>query len=206
MRFKIAILIAISHLSMQLTFAQDRFSKVQIDRQFKDTLSFINHWDFPVGVFKDDSTGEITNDGGFGLLDTTHLFFTASCTTNVQGGYEIRYCFASKTKENIVLTFSDGLPAYASEYYVFINRDSFYFRPKTIYPMRIPGEKISYQVTKQKLTLNKDSYPMGEAIIGHLDAEFIETVTVPNKKTQSHKFYVRGFFKTPLLQGMSKEP
>ena len=107
----------------------------------------------PSCVYKDDSTGKFFTLGD--PVDTTHLFFTANCSTNVQGGYEIRYCFADRIKDNIVLTFSDGLPAYASEYYSYITADSFYFRPRTIYPLKSHGEKISYQVTKQQLTLKQ---------------------------------------------------
>jgi len=94
----------------------------------------------------------------------------------------------------------DGLPAYASEFYVYIKSDSFYFQPKTTYPMYMPRQNISYHVTNQKLTLNKTSYLMSELILGFIDAEFIETISAPNKKTQSHTFYLKGFFKTPLMQ------
>jgi hypothetical protein len=197
MKFKLFI-IFISCLTtiLQLTFAQAKLSKIKIDRQFKDTLSFINKWDYPTGVYKDDSSGEFSTLGD--SLDTTHLFFTANCSTNVQGGYEIRYCFADKNKGNLVLTFSDGLPAYASEYYIYIKSDSFYFRPKTIYPTVYPGEKISYHVTKQKLTLKDGSYKIGDTIIGYVDTEFIETVSVPKRGAKSHKYYLKGFIKTPL--------
>jgi hypothetical protein len=181
-----------------LTFGQTSLSKIKIAQQFKDTFSFGNKWDYPAGVYKDDSTGEFYTLGD--PLDTTHLFFTANCSTNVQGGYDIRYCFAVKSSDSVVLIFSDGLPAYASEFYFYIKGDSFYFRPKTIYPEYIPDEKISYSVTKQKLTINKGSYSIGDTIVGYVDSEFIETVSVPKKGAYSHKFYLRGFFKTPLMQ------
>jgi hypothetical protein len=201
MNFKLLILITTYLIaSGHFIFAQTKFSKIEIDKQFKDTLSFVKQWDYPNEVIKDDSTGEFSKmtDGPLTAADTAHLFFTAKCSTNVQGGYEIRYCFANKSMDNIRLTFSDGLPAYASEYYIYIKGDSFYFRPKTIYPARYPGEKISYQVIKQKLTLNKSSYAIGETVIGYVDAEFIETVSVPKKGSENHKFYLKGFIKTKL--------
>jgi hypothetical protein len=63
--------------------------------------------------------------------------------------------------------------------------------------MYIPGQEISYQVIKQKLTLNKNNYNIGDTIIGYFDAEFVETVSVPNKRTKQHKFYF-GYLRTPL--------
>ena len=184
----------------QGSIGQNKKSKISVDRQMKDTFSFTNKWDYSWEVFKDDSTGEFTKNSSEPLIpnDTIHLFYTANCLTNVQGGYDIRYCFAENIKDTVTLVFSDGLPAYASEFYFYIKADSFYFKPKTIYPMYISGQKIFYQVIKQKLTLNKSNYKIGDTIIGHVEAEFIETVSVPKKKTQKHKFYLRGYIRTPL--------
>jgi hypothetical protein len=184
----------------QDSIAQNKKSRISVDIRMKNTFSFTNKWDYSWEVFKDDSTGEFTKNSSEPLTpnDTTHLFYTANCLTNVQGGYDIRYCFAEKVKDTVTLVFSDGLPAYASEFYFYIKADSFYFKPKTIYPIYISGQKIFYQVTKQKLTLNKSNYKIGDTIIGHVEAEFIETVSVPKKGTQKHKFYLRGYIRTPL--------
>jgi len=167
----------------------------------KDTFSFAKKWDYSWEVFKDDSTGTFTknSDEPLSPSDTSHLYYTANCQTNVQGGYDIRYCNAERHRNTITLTFSDGLPAYASEFYIYIKADSFAFKPKTIYPIFIPGQSISYQVTKQKLTLNKSKYQVGDIIIGYVDTEFIETVSLPQKGIQKHKFYLRGFIRTSLV-------
>jgi len=184
----------------QNSFAQIKYSKLSVDRQIKDTFSFAKQWNYSWEVLKDDSTGEFARNDDQSLTpaDTVHLFYTANCFTNVQGGYEIRYCFADQSKGIIKLTFSDGLPAYASEFYIYITGDSFYFKPKTTYPKYIPGQNISYQVIRQKLTLNKNNYKIGDIIIGYIDAEFIETVAVPRKGTKHHKLYLRGNIRTPL--------
>lgn len=169
----------------------------------KDTFSFAKKWDYSWEVFKDDSTGEFTKNSSEPLVpgDTAHLYYTANCLTNVQGAYDIRYCFAKQRKGILTLTFADGLPAYGSSFYLHISGDSFYFEPQITYPLRISGEKISYRVTKQKLTLNKPAYKIGETIMGYVDAEFIETVSVPNKGTKKHTFYLKGYFRTPLKLG-----
>lgn len=167
----------------------------------KDTFSFAKKWDYSWEVFKDESTGEFTKNSSEPLVpeDTAHLYYTANCFTNVQGGYNIRYCFADQRRNVITLTIFDGLPAYASMFYFYISGDSFYFKPKVTYPLRISGQKISYQVTKQKLTLNSPAYKIGETIIGYVHAEFIETVSIPNKGTKKHTFYLKGYIRTPLL-------
>ena len=184
----------------QNSFAQAKYSKLSVDRKMKDTFSFAKQWEYSWEVFKDDSTGEFTRNDDQSLTpaDTAHLFYTANCLTNVQGGYDIKYCFAIQRKDIITLTLSDGLPAYASEFYLHISGDSFYFKPKTTYPLYIPGQKISYKVTKQKLILNKNNYKIDDLIIGYIDAEFIETVSVPKRGTKQHKFYLRGNIRTPL--------
>ncbi|MCC6287962.1 MAG: hypothetical protein IT249_08755 [Chitinophagaceae bacterium] len=184
----------------QITNAQTKYSKVFVDRQIKDTFSFAKKWDYSWELFKDDSTGEFTrnDDQPLTAADTAHLYYTANCFTNVQGGYDIRYCFANNDKGITTLTFYDGLPAYASEFFLYIKGDSFYFKPKTIYPSYIPRQKILYRVTKQKLKLNRSNYKIGDTIIGYVDAEFIETVSVPKKGTKQHKLYLRGYFRTQL--------
>jgi hypothetical protein len=186
----------------QSAIAQAKYSKLLVDRQMKDTFSFAKQWDYSWEIFKDGSTGEFKRNDDHPIVaaDTAHLFHTANCLTNVQGGYAIRHCLAVQSPGTIMLTFSDGLPAYASQFYLYIKGDSFCFKPKTAYPMYIPGQKISYQVTQQKLTLDKSSYNIGETIIGYVDAEFIETVFVPKKGTQTRTFYLRGYIRTPLVR------
>jgi hypothetical protein len=47
--------------------------------------------------------------------------------------------------------------------------------------MYIPGQEISYQVIKQKLTLNKNNYNIGDTIIGYFDAEFVSSPHIRSK-------------------------
>jgi len=173
-------------------------SKVTIDKNLKDNFSFTKKWDYPEGVFKDDSTGEFTVDGS--PLDTTHLFFAANCSTNVQGGYDIRYCYATKDKNKITLTFAGGLPAYASEFYVYIGTLSFWCDAETIYPVIAKGQKKFCTIIKQKLIVDKPEYSRGDTIKGFIEMEFIETVAVPNKPVQKRSYFLKDYFKTPLTE------
>jgi hypothetical protein len=197
MHFKLIIFFI---LGISPTFAQVKYSKVTINRNMKDTFTFVNLWDYSPDIIKDDSTCRLSRDDGKPIhaADTAHSYFTANCETNVMGGYNLRYCYAFKSKDTIRLVFSDLQGEYASEFYVYIKGDSFYFRPVTIYPIINFKERTSYRVTRQKLTLNKCSFTIDDTIIGNIDAEFIETVTVPMEGTQSHKLYFRGFIKTHL--------
>lgn len=171
-------------------------SKIIVPRYFVDTFSFTKQWDYPEGVFKDDSTGEFTTDGSD--LDTTHLFYTARCTTNVQGGYELRYCHAKIESGKIMLTFADGFPAYASEFYVYIDTSTFSCNVETIYPIADLGQKKYNTITSQKLIIDKGSYMPGDTIKGYINMTFVETVILSNKETFRTKLFFKGHFKTQL--------
>ena len=176
-------------------------SKVTVDKNFIDTFSFIKQWSYPDYTFKDDSGHfEIDENRKIIAEDTAHLYFTANCTTNVQGGYDIRYCYAKKKKNEIVLTFSDGLPAYASQFYVHIDTSNFWCDAETIYPVIASGQKKSCRITKQKLTVDKSKYSKGDMIKGVIEMEFIETVAVPKKGVQKRNLFLKGYFKTPLTE------
>ena len=201
MQYKPVILIFCCLLfGCQKMFAQTTFSKIAVDGKMKNKFSFTKKWAYSWDVFKDDRTGKFSKNDGQKIVrgDTAHLFFTANCQTNIQGGYTIKYCYANKNKDTITLVFSDGLPAYASEFYVYITGDSFACEPKTIYESFLPGHKITYEVLKQKLVLNKHRYAMNDIIKGYIDFEFIEIYSVPNEGIEKSSLYLRGYFKTPL--------
>ncbi len=176
-------------------------SRVDV-KQMTDTFGFAKQWDYPWYTLKDE-------DGKFSSAlndtihpeDTAHLYHTANCETNVQGGYEIRYCFATRTSDVIMITFSDGLPAYAGTYSIYIRNDSFYFKPDIIYPK--PTRKISYHTDRQKLILNQHSYNLNDLIIGYADIEFSE-IPASGKAPSENKIYLRGYFRVRLWVGMEQ--
>jgi hypothetical protein len=129
---------------------------------------------------------------------TTHLFFTASCSTNVQGGYNIRYCYAKKNKSKITLIFSDGLPAYASEFYVHLDSANFSCDVETIYPVIAVGQRKYCTITRQNLVVDKLKYTKGDTLKGFREMEFIETVIVPNKNPKKRYLFLKGYFKTTI--------
>lgn len=179
--------------------AQPIRNKVVVDRQMKDTFTFTKQWAYYWMVMKDDA-GKFTKTDGEVLTpaDTAHLYFTANCITNIQGGYAIRYCYAQKRGNTIKLLFADGSPAYGNEFYCYIKHDSFYFKPAVSYPLYIPGERINYRVTHQQLTVNKPAYAIGDTLIGYINVEFIETASAPGHATQKRKLYLKGYIKVPV--------
>jgi hypothetical protein len=199
-KYLLLFLISILVLVNNKLHAQNVYTKFEVNKKMKDTFSFAKKWDYSWDVFKDDSTGEfsIMGDDAISKSDTTHLFYTANCTTDIQGGYDIRYSYASQKNKTITLSIYDGLPAYGSEFSFYIKNDKFYFRPHIVYPMRRIGEKKSYVVTKQKIILNKSRYKIGDKIMGYIEAEFMETISIPNKGTQRKKFYIKGYIRTIL--------
>jgi hypothetical protein len=175
-------------------------SKFTVDDSMKDTFAFTRQWAYSWTILKDDNGLYSATGEKITPADTVHLFFTAQCESGVQGGYRVRYCYSSKKGNAIKLNFSDGAPAYASEYYVYIRGDSFYFKPSLNYPFSTKGEKMVYPIEKQQLTLNKKRYNLGDTIIGYIDCQFVEVWTVPGGKTRRTKLYFKGYFCTPFKQ------
>jgi len=174
-------------------------SGILVNKEMKDTFSFTGQWAYAWDILKDDNGKFFTaEDKKILPADTAHFFFTANCRTNVQGGYDIRYCYASQNGAEIILNFSDGLPAYAGEFYVHIKNDSFCFKPKTVYPQYIRGQKTSYRIDKEKLVLDKSVHKPGDKITGYAEFEFTEITSVGNKAPQETKLYLKGYFRTPL--------
>ena len=128
--------------------------------------------------------------------DTAHLYFTANCKTNVQGGYNVRYCYAIKKGVEINLDFSDGLPAYGSSFTIQVKNRKFCFNPNIVYPELNLNEKTTHKVTKSKLVLYQKSYKASKIISGYVDAEFVETTLIPGHEPASHNYYFKGYFKT----------
>jgi len=169
------------------------------EKEPNGVFSFSKKWDYPEGVIKhDDGHFEKTDGKKLEATDTAHMSFTANCKTNVQGGYTIRYCYATRKGSNIHLNFTDGAPAYASKFNATLKNGTFHFEPGIIYPELIPGEKTSYTVTRSKLILYQKNYSVAHMISGYITAEFTETTQNSKKAIHTNKYYLEGYFKTPV--------
>lgn len=176
-----------------------RKAKLSIDAAMVDTFAFTNQWDYPWYIIKkEDGTFSNTLGEKITEADTTHLFFTSNCQTNVQGGYTVNYCYASTKSNTVTLHFTGGLPAYGGDFYVYIKGDSFYFKPTVAYPVTAYGEKSIFITNNQKLQLNKNSYTIGDTITGYINCSFTQLTTIPNKRRQKQALYLKGYFCTVL--------
>ncbi|WP_118976229.1 hypothetical protein [Taibaiella koreensis] len=152
----------------------------------KDGFPFSKEWAYPWYISKDDN-GHFEHAMGEPIKadDTAHLYFTASCETNIQGVYNFRYCYASMDRDTLKLLFEDGLPAYASSFEVKVYKKNFEVIPHLVYPSQekaTPGK-----VLDQALTLSVNGYGAG----GYISYEF---------QIAGHEetYYLRGFFNTPM--------
>jgi hypothetical protein len=172
---------------------------VVFKKEPKRMFSFTKQWAYPWYILKDEH-GKFTKgeQGEITEKDTSHLYFTANCKTSVQGGYNVRYCDASKNGERITLSFLDAAAAYTSGFYIVLAKNKFIFEPKIIYPVYIRGEKTTCKITRRKLVLYQENYRTSKMISGYVNVEFIETVRVNKNKPVSHKHYFRGYFKTAV--------
>jgi hypothetical protein len=174
-------------------------TQIIVDKDFADTLTFDSGWDYPWYIVHDKS-GHFENTLGNSISqsDTVHLFHSANCTTNHQGEHQIRYCVASMLHDTLRLVFMPELPAYASSMTIWINKNVFWSNFQAVYPMKIIGEKLSWNIVKQKLIINDSNYENGDLVKGYVEIAFTETNISLNEKPISQDFYFKGYFKTQL--------
>ena len=199
MRYRILLLSLYCFIVSSDTVAQKSpYPRLTIEKEPAGKFEFNKNWAYRWDVVKDRngkfSSAEVEK---VTAKDTTHLYFTADCKTNVQGGYKIRYCYATKKPGSVVLSFTDGAPAYASEYKVIVKEDHFTFDPVIVYPELILGQKLTYNITRAKLILYQKDYSAAKMISGYVDAEFTETI-IDKGVSKTNKLYFRGYFKTQV--------
>src|ERR1700735_2017365 len=136
------LLNAIDHFTARLPV----YLPITIQKEPKGVFSFTRHWAYAWDVIKhDNGKFEKADADSITTADTAHLYFTANCKTNVQGGYHIRYCNALRTKEKISLAFEDGEPAYANEFDITIAGNKYQFKPRIVYPDFSAYGKLVYK-------------------------------------------------------------
>lgn len=154
------IILSVSALSTLLN-AQTVKSAVSSAKHLPiSSFYFQREWDYPWYVIKnDDGSFENTTGEKIRAKDTVHLYFTANCSTNVQGIYKIRYCQAKRSNGKLELIFEDGMPAYASSFVVRIEKDSFMVKPVIVYPSlqkttisKVISQSLAVQIKNHKIT------------------------------------------------------
>lgn len=171
---------------------QTKYSKVSVNPHMKNTFSFADRWSYSWEVYYDQERGVFYRNDGEPVVetDTLPIYFTADCTTNVQGGYAIRHSHARISNDSLFIIFADGLPAYASEFIVTVKGGNFYFEPKIVYPY-VSVNRPSYRVLRQWLILNRSKYDPGDTMMGSIRVRFKEEGKIGGKK-----YFLKGNFKT----------
>lgn len=149
-------LILLAALLTMKSYGQ-HYAKIDIKAQPAGNFSFTKNWAYPWYIIKDEQTGTFTSNFNEPVKkeDTAHLFFTANCNTNVQGTYHIRYCTAEKIEDTVMLTFSDGMPAYASNFYIKIIHGQCSFTPQLVFPATGSNKRVHCQKATTNIKQNQ---------------------------------------------------
>jgi len=178
--------------------AQPTMDAIVFQKEPAAEFSFLNNWAYAWDVVKhDNGKFEKVDADRVTATDTVHLYYTANCKTNVQGGYAIRYCNASKANGKISLVFADGMPAYSSEFDITIVGNNYCFKPEVVYPELSMRGKLVYKTTYSKLILFQKDPAASKIISGYIDVRFVESSSVQGDLKKQH-YYLRGYFKTPV--------
>jgi hypothetical protein len=181
--------------------AQEKiYTPIVIGETLKTNFAFTRNWAYPWYMTRDKKGNLHKNtEGKITKSDKAHLYFTANCKTDVQGGYSIRYCYANKLSDTLItLDFRDGGPAYFASFKASMKNGKFCFEPKIITPVFDLDQEISYKTIRQNLTLNQKEYQNAKLISGYIDVAFSEIIKRGGKSTERHLYHLRGYFKTPL--------
>src|ERR1700733_5407268 len=177
---------------------QPHYLPITVQKEPKGVFSFLKGWAYAWDVIKhDNGKFEKTDADTVTASDTAHLYYTANCKTNVQGGYNIRYCYASKTKKGVSLVFADGEPAYANEFDISIVGSKYSIKPRIIYPEPVKEGKLVYVVTYSQLILFQKEPAASKPISGYIDMRFVESNPTASS-SKKHIYFLKGYFKTIL--------
>ena len=131
--------------------------------------------------------------------DTLHIYQTADVTTSHQGNHTIKYVEAILKKDTLFLDFADLDAAYHGWLQIQIVKDKFTSEWSCIYIIKMPGEKIIYTTTKQKLILTTNQFEIGKKIRGKINIQFKENFSAPNYPSSTTNHFIKGYFETTIL-------
>lgn len=146
----------------------------------------------------DDGHLENTLGGKVRAEDAVKIQHTAKCVSSHQGEHLMSFCSAESFEGGLLLKVTGGLPAYASSLTVRIGKDKdLKCGFVATYPMRIPGEKLTWKITRKTFKMTSDHFKAGVRLLGWLSVEFEETCTIGDKTTsRSHK--IEGYVKPEI--------
>lgn len=130
---------------------------------------------------------------------------TAKCLSNHQGEHLMSFCDAEQFEGGLLLKVTGGLPAYASSLTLRIDKDkNLKCRFAAVYPMSVPGEKLTWTITKKTFKMKSDNFSAGVRLLGWLSVEFEETCLIDGKTTSKSR-KIEGYVK-PVIQKPTSDP
>ncbi len=178
------------------------FSKINIDRSFQDTLTFVKQWDYHPKVYKTDSGLYYTSGEGLARqVDTGHLFYTADLHLNDYGS-EIHYAFASRSGDTLLLKFGQSDPIFLQRLQFRLSVVGQQFRVDSIeMPLRSYLRKIVvYRVLSQKLILPQLLLPTDSFVYGYVELTIQQILPISDDDIRTYNYFVKGYFKIPVLE------
>lgn len=147
---------------------------------------------------------ESTLGGQVSKEDATKIEHTAKCTSSHQGEHLMSFCDVNLLDGELSLELWGGLPAYTSFLTLRIDKDkNLTCKFSATYPMSVPGEKLSWTITKKSFKMTSDNFKAGNRLLGWISVEFEETSTIDGKVTnKSHK--IEGYVK-PIISNSATD-
>jgi hypothetical protein len=195
MKIKSITILLISIISCQTNTEKQAINKVVYNASLKDTFFLMDMWSYPSFTVKDNKGKfDFTN----GVEDTSHLKHTANIFYAFDSTYDneahfrevdewerIRYGEALLVGKSMLLKFNESTASSYDDLTIKIKEGQF----STIFEAGSPaGGNRYYDFEKETLTLQKESYSVGDTLRGYLDF----------KTTQPHYAHLKGAFKVKI--------
>lgn len=174
----------------------------KLDSHLFNTTKTSYHWEI---VEHDDGHLENTFGGQITAEDLLRIEHTADCTSSHQGKHLMEFCDAVAITDGVRLTISGGMPAYASDLAITINKKlEFKCSFSAVYPA--PTGPLHWKVTRKELKLKSANLEARTRLRGWISVEFEE---IDDTTKETHTYKIEGYFKpviqTPEVEAPSKE-
>jgi hypothetical protein len=188
-------LLLITIISCQTNTEKQAINKVVYNASLKDTFFLMDMWSYPSFTVKDsEGKFDFTN----GVEDTSHLKHTANIIyafdstsdnetdfRNTDVWQRIHYGEALLVGKSMLLSFNELTASSYHDLTIKIKNRQF----STVYKAGSPaGGNRYYDFEKETLTLQKESYSVGDTLRGYLDF----------KTTNPHYAHLKGAFKVKI--------
>lgn len=171
-------------------------SKVIVDPALDSEFFRAKDSSYPFHIIEhEDGHLENTLGGEVSKEDVIKIEHTANCMSTHQGEHLMSFCDAQLIDEGLLLEITGGLSAYTSSLTLSIDKNkNIECRFDASYPMNIPGEQLTWKITKKTFKMKNDNTKEGDRLLGWLSVEFDE-ISTKEGIINSKSFKIEGFVK-----------